>query len=90
MLPSALHLAVERARDDLAERLDIPLDTVFLEVIVSDEFPVGNLGCPVEGAAPTPDARPALVSGWRLTLRVGDITYEYRARASDVVYCGPR
>lgn len=83
-------MAVERARSDLAARLKTPLDEVLLERIVSDEFPAGNLGCPPEGATPTPGAMPALVSGWQLTLRVGEATYAYRARASELVYCGPR
>ena len=89
-LPPPLRMALERARSDLAARLKTPLDEVLLERIVSDEFPAGNLGCPPEGATPTPGAMPALVSGWQLTLRVGEATYAYRARASELVYCGPR
>jgi hypothetical protein len=89
-MPPALRAAVDWARVDLADRLDAPLDSIQLEEVTSDEFPAGNLGCPQGETAQTPGAAmPAIVSGWRITLRAAEETYEYRARASEVVYCGP-
>lgn len=87
-----LRAAVDRARKDLARRLDLPEERIVLQEVTSDEFPASNLGCPSTSAelrtsiAPMP----AIVSGWRIIWLVGQERYEYRARATEVVYCGRR
>ena len=84
-----LERAIAQAQQDLARRLGLPAEQITLVGAGSDEFPAANLGCPQEGGAP-PAPMPALVSGWRITLRAGERVYEYRARGSELVFCGAR
>lgn len=84
-----LERAVSQAQQDLARRLNLPEGEITLVDTVSDEFPAANLGCPSESGTP-PAPMPALVSGWRIILKAGGTAYEYRARGSDLVFCGAR
>ncbi len=84
-----LERAIAQAQQDLARRFNLPTAQITLVEAVSDEFPAANLGCPPEGGAP-PAPMPALVSGWRITLRAGERAYEYRARGNELAFCGAR
>lgn len=86
---SPLERAIAQAQQDLAQRLGLSAEQIALVGATSDEFPAANLGCPQEGGTP-PAPMPALVSGWRITLRAGERVYEYRARGSELVFCGAR
>ena len=66
---------ISKARRDLALRLAIQEDDISDVTVESAEFPDASLGASVE------DEMSALVitQGWRIRLKAGGDTYEYRA-----------
>jgi hypothetical protein len=66
---------VERAKKDLAERLDVDADDV-TEISVNErEFPDMSLGAPVDGEM----SAQMISTGWEMKFGVDDAEYEYRA-----------
>lgn len=65
--------AAERAREDLAARLGS--NQVEIESIEQADFPDSSLGAPVDDEM----SAMMITSGWRILLRAGGETYEYRA-----------
>jgi hypothetical protein len=79
--------SVERARVDLADRLQTPLEKVLVIEQVEKTWPDSSLGCPKPGMA----YRQVLVNGSRLMLEVAGRNYNYHAGSSrDYFYCAPR
>lgn len=78
--------AAQQAMLDLARRLNMDVLAIQLESIQPDEFPAGDLGCPQPDGTSAP--LPALVTGQRIILKVGDGRYEYHTAGTQVVYCG--
>ena len=67
--------AIERAKGDLAKRLNVDAAEV-KELGVSDkDFPDMSLGAPVNGEM----SAQMISSGWRIELGTNGKTYEYRA-----------
>ena len=67
--------AVERAKDDLAKRLNIDI-TAIRELSLGDrDFPDMSLGAPVKDEM----AAQMISSGWDIKLGADGKTYEYRA-----------
>ncbi len=85
---SKVEALVRRAVEALAMRNQIAVDRVEVVSVTSDEFPADNLGCPSVKKPALPI--PALVTGFEIVLRAGDQTYAYRARGTEVVFCGER
>ena len=67
--------AVEVARKDLAERLDIPATEVEEASVEEADFPNTALGAPLRDEM----SGMMLTSGWRIRLAARGETYEYRA-----------
>lgn len=67
--------AVERAKQDLAERLGVAESDIELTSIRDEEFPDMSLGAPEEGEM----SAQMISSGWKINLRTNGTTYEYRA-----------
>jgi hypothetical protein len=67
--------AVRRARADLAQRLGVSESDVTEEAIESTDFPDMALGAPVEDEM----SGQMMTSGWRIKLKSGKKSYEYRA-----------
>lgn len=70
---SGLAGPVERARRDLAERLEIDADAIELDRAEYVTWRNGALGCPEPGSAYTQ----ALVPGYRIVLRAGGERHHY-------------
>jgi len=67
--------AVERAKADLAERLNVSAEEI-KEVSVSEkDFPDMSLGAPVEDEM----SAQMIASGWQINLRADGKKYDYRA-----------
>ncbi len=67
--------AVDKAKRDLAQRLDIPVSDIS-EVSVSDhDFPDMSLGAPADGEM----SAQMISSGWGIELEADGDKYEYRA-----------
>jgi hypothetical protein len=67
--------AVGRARRDLARRLGVSETDVSEEGVERAEFPDMALGAPVGGEM----SGMMITPGWRIRLRAGGRSYEYRA-----------
>jgi hypothetical protein len=67
--------AVGRARADLARRLGVSDADVSEESVESADFPDMALGAPVGGEM----SGMMITPGWRIRLRAGGRSYEYRA-----------
>ncbi len=67
--------AVERAKQDLAGRLNISQDDIELVSVTEKDFPDASLGAPVE------DEMSAMMiqSGWQVNLKADGKVYDYRA-----------
>ena len=66
---------VSRARADLARRLGVDEGEVAEEAVEQAEFPDMALGAPVRGEM----SGMMITPGWRIRLRAGGRSYEYRA-----------
>ena len=67
--------AVKRARTDLAKRLGVSESEIAEEAIENADFPDMALGAPVEDEM----SGQMMTSGWRIKLKSGKKSYEYRA-----------
>jgi hypothetical protein len=85
---SKVDALVRQMMDDLARRNQVAAESIEVVSVTSDEFPADNLGCPSLEKPPLP--MPAIVTGFEILLKVGDQTYAYRARGTQVVFCGER
>ena len=78
--------AVERAKADLAERLNVSADEI-KEVSVSEsDFPDMSLGAPVEDEM----SAQMISSGWQINLAADGEKYDYRADKYQLRLCGFR
>jgi hypothetical protein len=80
--------AIERAREDLAERLGLDAADVVLVMVIDDDFPGGDLGCP-SPKEPAP-SNPSFVTGREIVLKARGEQYFYRAHGGLLVFCGAR
>ena len=67
--------AAERAKKDLARRLNIDASEIEQSGISDKEFPNMSLGAPESGEM----AAQMISSGWEIELKAGGKSYEYRA-----------
>jgi len=82
--PMNLKGQVEYSMNDLAQRLDVPLDTVVLSGARQVTWRSGALGCPEPGMNYTD----ALVHGAVIYLQVDNMTHAYHAKiGGEPFYC---
>ncbi len=67
--------AVQKAKEDLADRLSLLVDEIETESVSEQDFPDMSLGAPVEDQM----AAQMIASGWRINLSADGKKYEYRA-----------
>jgi hypothetical protein len=67
--------AVQKAKEDLADRLSLSEDEIETESVGEQDFPDMSLGAPVEDEM----SAQMIASGWRINLSVDGEKYEYRA-----------
>lgn len=83
-LPAGLQNLIDRAKEDLAERLSLPLDQISLVEAEAVVWPDASLGCPQPGMA----YAQVLTPGYLIRLEIEGKEYEYHAsRGTQVVYC---
>lgn len=67
--------AVQRAKKDLAERLDVAESDIETISVNEKEFPDMSLGAPAEDEM----SAQMIASGWQINLRANGKKYDYRA-----------
>ena len=81
---SGMESLIEKAREDLAERLSI--ETSQIELVEAREvtWPNASLGCPQPGMA----YADVLTPGYLIILKANSLEFEYHAsRGTEVIYC---
>ena len=78
---------VELAKEDLAHRLGVPVDSVAVVAVVRQEFTTDAFYCQTTKGRVARNEFPALVSGESIVLSAGGRKYEYHARGRTVIYC---
>ena len=66
---------ISKARQDLAERLEVSESAISTVRVEQADFPDAALGAPVEDEM----SAQVITPGWRIHLQAGGETYEYRA-----------
>ena len=74
---------LERARSDLAERLDVPETGIRVISLERKTWPDSSLGC----AEPGKTYRPGEVKGFLLELEVDERVYRYHAQGERIFLC---
>ena len=67
--------AVQRAKQDLAQRLSVSEDSIQTDSVSEQDFPNAALGAPVDDEM----SAQMISSGWKIDLSAGGKNYEYRA-----------
>ena len=75
--------AISQARADLARRLGISEGEIREDSVEQTDFPDMALGAPVEDEM----SGMMITPGWRIRLRAGGETHEYRASRNQVRLC---
>src|SRR5215210_1362023 len=78
--------AVQRAKQDLAQRLGISENEIQLASVAEKDFPDMSLGAPVEDEM----SAQMISSGWQIDLEAGGKQYDYRADKYQLRLCGFR
>jgi hypothetical protein len=76
--------AVEKARKDLAQRLNIDAGAIKEQSVEDDDFPDMALGAPEDDEM----SGQMITSGWRIRLSANGQNYEYRADKNQVRLVG--
>ncbi len=81
---SGLESLIEKAKEDLAQRLSSPVTQINLVEATAVVWPDASLGCPQEGMA----YAQVLTPGYLILLELGNKEFEYHSsRDTYIVYC---
>ena len=76
--------AIEKARKDLAQRLNVDASAIKEQSVEDDDFPDMALGAPEDDEM----SGQMITSGWRIRLGANGKNYEYRADKNQVRLVG--
>jgi hypothetical protein len=80
---------VEKARQDLAQRLGISLDSITVGAVIGQEFSVNAFYCRETKERIAKEESPQVVLGWSILLNASGRRYEYHASDQMVIFCRP-
>lgn len=79
-----LEKLIEDAKEDLAQRANVPESVITVSSAEPVEWRDTSLGCPAEGMM----YAQVITPGYRIVLEANGQTYEYHASTTRVMYCG--
>ena len=88
-LEPALQQAVTQAREDLARRLGVPVDSVTVDAVIGQEFSTDAFYCRTSKDRIARDESPLVMSGQSILLSALAHRYEYHASGETVIFCRP-
>jgi hypothetical protein len=88
-LDPALQQVITQAREDLARRLGVPIDSVTVAAVIGQEFSTDAFYCRTSKDRIARDESPQVVSGQSILLSASAHRYEYHASGRTVVFCRP-
>ena len=81
--------SVEYARQDLAQRLGVSVDTVTVAAVIGQEYSTDAFYCRATKDRIAKDDPPAVIAGFTILLHVSGRRYEYHASGPNVLFCRP-
>lgn len=81
--------SVEFARQNLAARLGLPVDSISVAAVIGQEFTPNAFYCRVTKDRIAKDDTPEIISGWSILLGAAGRRYEYHASGQTVIFCQP-
>ena len=79
--------SVEFARQNLAERLGLPVDSISVATVIGQEFTPNGFYCQTTKDRIAKDDTPATISGWSILLSASGHRYEYHASGQTLIFC---
>jgi hypothetical protein len=79
--------SVEFARQNLAERLGLPVESISVATVIGQEFTPNGFYCQTTKDRIARDDAPATISGWSILLSASGRRYEYHASGQTVIFC---
>jgi len=86
---SGMELLIEKAKEDLAQRLGISVDSVTVAAVIGQEFSTDAFNCRTSKERIAREEPPQVVSGQSILLRASGRRYEYHASGQTVIFCRP-
>ena len=80
---------VELARQDLAQRLRVSVDSITVTAVIGQEFSTDAFHCRTTKERIAKEEFPQVVSGYSILLSVSGRMYEYHASGQTVIFCQP-
>ncbi len=81
--------AVRLAKQDLAQRLGVPLESVSVNAVIGQEFSSEAFYCRATKDRTPKQEPPVVMTGFVILLRASAGRYEYHASGPTVVFCRP-
>jgi hypothetical protein len=81
--------SVEVARQDLAQRLGVSVESVAVPAVIGQEFSTDAFYCRTTKDRIAKEDSPAVMAGFVIRLNVLGRRYEYHANGSTVIFCRP-
>jgi len=88
-LEPALQQVVTQAREDLARRLGVPVESVTVAAVVGQEFSTDTFYCRTSKDRIAKEESPQVISGQSILLSASARRYEYHANGQTVIFCRP-
>jgi hypothetical protein len=79
--------AIEKAKADLAQKLDVPPNEIDLVVVIGQQFTSDGFYCRSIEARTSKDAPAVMIAGESILLRAQGDLYEYHAGSQVVTFC---
>ena len=78
---------IEKAKEDLAQRLGVSVDSITVAVVIGQEFSTDAFNCKTSKERITKEDPPQVVSGQSILLSASGHRYEYHASGETVIFC---
>ncbi len=88
-LEPAKQQVVTKAREDLARRLGVPVDSITVDAVIGQEFSTDAFYCRASKDRIARDESPQVMSGQSILLSASAQRYEYHATGQIVIFCRP-
>ena len=88
-LPSESTESVKLAKQDLAQRLGVSVDSITVVAVIGQDFSTDAFYCRTTKERIARDPAPELISGQTILLSTSGHRYEYHASGQTVIFCRP-
>lgn len=80
---------VEKAKQDLSQRLGVSLDNIIVVAVIGQEFSTDAFYCRATKERIAKEESPQVISGHSILLSASGHRYEYHASDQTVIFCRP-